>query len=215
MASPKYLHFNYKARYFKLGQINEHTTKDWFVLHGYAQLAEYFIKHFAPLQDDHTCIIAPEGLSRFYQKGFDGRIGATWMTREDRLTDIENYVSYLSEVYHSEIPDGLAERTHITMLGFSQGVATVSRWLQAPEIKYDRLVLWAGILPPDLDFPLAKERFHNKEVHCVYGDKDPFIDIKHIKEQEGIAAKLGIVANQITFDGVHEIDGGVLTEHFG
>ena len=36
--------------------------------------------------------MAPEGLSRFYLEGFSGKVGATWMTREDRLNDIDNYL---------------------------------------------------------------------------------------------------------------------------
>jgi hypothetical protein len=47
--------------------------------------------------------VAPEGLSRFYfEGGFHGpgsKVGATWMTREDRLAKIEDYVGYLDALH--------------------------------------------------------------------------------------------------------------------
>src|SRR5690349_9000283 len=97
--------FEFRARYFKLGEISTQTKQVWFVLHGYGQLAQYFIKKFSILQDHNICVIAPEGLSHFYLENFQAgsgrkndRVGATWMTRENRMMDIENYVQYLNSV---------------------------------------------------------------------------------------------------------------------
>jgi hypothetical protein len=39
-------HFDFKARYYKLGEINKDTVQVWFVLHGYGQLAQYFLRKF-------------------------------------------------------------------------------------------------------------------------------------------------------------------------
>jgi hypothetical protein len=58
--------FQFRARYYKLGEINAATRQIWFVLHGYGQLAQFFIKKFNTLTDHNVCVIAPEGLSRFY-----------------------------------------------------------------------------------------------------------------------------------------------------
>jgi hypothetical protein len=44
-------------------------------------------------------IIAPEGLSRFYRKGFSGDVVASWMTKDDRLDDMEDYVRYLNDLH--------------------------------------------------------------------------------------------------------------------
>src|SRR5690242_15478023 len=96
------LSFPFSARYFKLGEINEHTTEVWFVLHGQGQLAEFFIQKFKMLEDQNICVIAPEGLSRYYLEGYTGRVGATWMTKENRLMDINNYIQYLNAVYQTE-----------------------------------------------------------------------------------------------------------------
>ena len=49
-------------------------------------------------------IVAPEALSRFYVESSgkthaDTHVGASWMTREDRLSDIEDYVEYLDALH--------------------------------------------------------------------------------------------------------------------
>src|ERR1051325_10016453 len=46
-------------------------------------------------------LVAPEGLSRFYlsERATERRVGASWMTREDRLAEIADYLGYLDAVY--------------------------------------------------------------------------------------------------------------------
>lgn len=132
------------ARYFTLGEMNEHTKRVWFVLHGYGQLAEYFIRKFETIQNHGTLIVAPEALSRFYQDHESGRVGASWMTREDRLSEIDDYVAYLESVQREIFKDFSSQNIHITILGFSQGTATACRWVNQSELKCDRLILWGG-----------------------------------------------------------------------
>ena len=43
-------------------------------------------------------LIAPEGLSRFYHEDHES-IGASWMTREERLEEIKDYLMYLDLVH--------------------------------------------------------------------------------------------------------------------
>jgi len=88
------------ARYFTLGT-PEHAGDLWFVCHGYGQLAARFLERFHPLEAEGRCIVAPEGLSRFYltESPTERRVGASWMTREDRLHEIDDYLRYLDGVY--------------------------------------------------------------------------------------------------------------------
>ncbi|MEZ4763957.1 MAG: hypothetical protein R3C26_12480 [Calditrichia bacterium] len=37
-------------------------------------------------------------MSRFYLQSTNGRIGATWMTREDRENEIADYLAYLNNL---------------------------------------------------------------------------------------------------------------------
>ncbi|MDN5212478.1 alpha/beta hydrolase [Fulvivirgaceae bacterium BMA12] len=199
-----HLNFQFKARYCQLGTINEQTEHVWFVCHGYGQLAESFIKNFEVLDDNKHCIIAPEGLSRFYLNGFVGRVGATWMTKEDRLTDIENYINYLNAIYEDAI--GSRKDLHITLLGFSQGVATISRWANQEDLHFHRLVLWAGVIPPDLNVDLARRKLNQLEIFIVYGDMDPYIKQQQLNEQNKHIEDLRIDPTILVFEGLHVID---------
>ncbi len=202
--------FNFNARYFKLGEINQHTKAVWFVLHGYGQLAQYFLTKFKALTDHSVCVIAPEGLSRFYLEDVNtrnqtgnNRVGATWMTRENRLMDIDNYILFLNTVYKTELSS--YPLIPVTLLGFSQGAATASRWAVQDSIAYNRLILWAGIFPNDMDFEKSKEVLKTKQIHLVYGSKDPFLTDARIGEMKGLAEKLGVKTTPLVFDGGHEI----------
>jgi predicted esterase len=209
------LDFQFKARYFKLGELNASTKQLWFVIHGYGQLAEFFIRKFKVLEEHNICIIAPEGLSHFYledvasraQSG-NNRVGASWMTKENRLMDIENYVEYLNSIYQKETGGALS--VPITVLGFSQGAATVSRWVNAGGINFQRLILWAGIFPPDIDFKTTKEILKDKKTYMVYGKNDPFINDERISEMKTLVSQLGISPETKVFEGKHDIDSQML-----
>ncbi len=209
--------FNFKARYQTLGALQPNTKKVWFVIHGYGQLSEFFIRKFKSLEAQGIYVIAPEGLSRFYledvtkrSQGGSQRVGATWMTRENRLMDIENYLTYLNTIYHQELAG--REDLDITILGFSQGAATASRWALDNKVKFNRLLLWAGMFPDDMDFDRGHELLLSKEVQLVYGTQDPFLNDQRIIHMEGLTQKLNVPAKVITFDGGHEIDEATLLQ---
>jgi predicted esterase len=212
-----HLSFNFKARYYMSGEITEKTKHVLFVLHGYGQLAQYFIRKFAALESKDVVIIAPEGLSRFYLDPLDGpgrkstRVGATWMTKEDRLTDIENYINYLDTVFsqtvgHKKIP--------VSVLGFSQGSATASRWILSKNIRFDRLILWAGILPEDMNFEVGAAVLKDKSVVMVYGKQDPFLTDSRFTEMKMLIEKLKTKVEIVTFEGGHDIEEKALVALF-
>lgn len=207
---------DFTARYYKLGRLLPETENLWFVQHGYGQLAQYFIKHFEVLQHASTCIIAPEALSKFYLSGFSGRVGATWMTKENRLTEIDNYIAYLHSIYQKELLSTLSLNPQLktTLLGFSQGNATTIRWAMAKEVHFDRLILWAGTFPHDMDLNIAKQKLEGKEVFFVYGEQDPYINEASLEAHETIMKQLGISYQKISFKGEHRIDGPTLQQHF-
>jgi hypothetical protein len=59
------------ARYFTLEPEGDHRA-DLVVIHGYRQLAEYFIRNFQHLPSRGIRVIAPEGINRFYDQGGSG-----------------------------------------------------------------------------------------------------------------------------------------------
>jgi predicted esterase len=200
--------FPFKGRVFTLGEPKD-AHQIWFVIHGYGQLASHFIRKFEILSRHNIFVIAPEGLSRFYLQDVQERmqtgstrVGASWMTRENRLTDIENYLTYLNTIADTFASPAIP----VTVLGFSQGAATATRWVMDGKVKFKRLILWAGILPPDIDFSKGREVLKDKETFLVYGRKDPFLNDSRFAEMNVLSEKLGISPHQIEFDGEHVID---------
>jgi predicted esterase len=191
------------ARFFTLGDEHASAADVWFGLHGYGQLAERFLRHFAALDDGTRRIVGPEGLSRFYlESGRNDKIGASWMTREDRLTEIADYVRYLDAVY-ATVGAGVARQ--VTVLGFSQGTATAARWLTQGSAQAHRLILWGGEVPPDLDLAAARERWSGTEVTLVAGSTDQFITPKVLARDESRLREHGIACQVERFEGGHEI----------
>ena len=183
------------ARYAAVGAPG--AAELWVVCHGYRQLARRFIREFQGIAGAERRIVAPEGLSRFYldeeggPHGPEARVGATWMTREDRIAEIDDYVAYLDALAEREseqtdvgVRVSGPGRSRITALGFSQGTATVARWAVQGRTRIDRLILWGGGLPHDLDVAAARERLQGVRVALVYGAEDPFV------RAEAVAAQL-------------------------
>lgn len=204
------IQFTFKARFYTLGKLTSNTKQIWFVLHGYGQLAGYFIRKFSALEEQNIFVVAPEGLSRFYLENLQSsgrssdRVGATWMTKENRLADIENYLQYLDTVFEDQV--GSSNKMPVTIVGFSQGAATASRWITNGKVNFNRLILWAGVFPPDMDFKSGKDILDHKETYFVYGKSDPFINDGRFAEMNMISAKLGIKPKIISFEGKHEIE---------
>ncbi|GAB3292061.1 alpha/beta hydrolase [Hymenobacter tenuis] len=201
------------ARYFQLGELSAATRQVWFVAHGYGQLAAYFIRHFQHLTaaDSGLVIIAPEGLSRFYLQGTGGRVGATWMTKEDRLTEIEDYVAYLNQLSETILQQAAPDAA-VTVLGFSQGAATVSRWLAHARFRPAHLVLWAGAFPPDMDFGVATHLLKNLPVTLVCGTEDEFVSEEAMQQQRAFLQQLGVEPTVLSFDGKHTLNAAVLAQ---
>lgn len=198
------------ASYFVNGDDITKAKRIWFVLHGYGQLAEYFIRSFKHLDSSDNYIIAPEGFHRFYLEGFSGRVGASWMTKEERVDDIDNYVAYLDQLYSSlKIP----ETAELILLGFSQGVATAMRWLAlGRSSKFHRAILWAGSFPHDVKPEKARSALSGLDVHCVIGTKDPFLTDEHISRTEKHLAEMKISAQWHRYEGDHRIPEDALNE---
>jgi predicted esterase len=194
------------ARYFTLGNPDENTKDIWILLHGHRQLAGKFIMNFSELEKNGSFLIAPEGLMRLYVKGDSGDVGASWMTKEDRESDIKDYVNYLDRLFFDEIePKAKLHSLKINVLGFSQGSATLARWLCYGKARVNKAIFWCGSLAHDVEYqnyPQLKQI----EIHQVFGSKDPYYDTNFTKQQSEIFAKSGITSKTFIFEGGHEIN---------
>jgi predicted esterase len=200
------------ARYCVLGTASPDVREVWIVCHGYGQLAARFLSAFAPLDDGTRLLVAPEALSRFYLDERPGafhaesRVGATWMTREDREQEIGDYVRYL-DLLHGELFRVLERgRVSLVVVGFSQGVATVVRWTVLGAVRPDRIILWAGNLPPDLDPAAVRSALARTRLTLVAGNTDEFATAEAIEKQRAHLHELGVAFEQMRYDGGHHIE---------
>lgn len=191
------------ARYQMLGDAN--TAKHiWIVLHGYGQLARYFLHKFEGSEKD-LLIVAPEGLSRFYLGEEHRRVGATWMTKEDREHEILDHVEYL-DLLASEILVQVPHGTTISVLGFSQGVATACRWIMLGKTMIDRVVLWGGSMPLELDRISLRKKFTGTTVTVVYGTTDMIVPKTVADRSIALLASAGIKHQCLSYEGAHELE---------
>ena len=194
------------AYYVTIGEMNEQTENVWFVLHGYGQLAEFFIRKFKIFDDGKTVIIAPEALSKFYLKEFSGRVGATWMTKYEKDAEIADYINYLNHLYHTVLKNFDVNKLKVNVLGFSQGTATVARWCMDETIKYDRLILWAGYFGNGIQAIIDPLKVASKEVILCYGKEDEFLVNLDIQQYEKDIQDVIPHVKIYTFEGGHSID---------
>ena len=204
------------ARYYTLGPDDREVAELWIVCHGFAQLAGRFMRHFAAIDDGTRLIVAPEALNRFYVEavpgvhGPDSKVGATWMTREDRLHEIADYVGYLDTLAESIVSTRGRTRLRLTVLGFSQGVATVARWVAQGRTRPDHLILWASALPPEIDAGAGAEALAAvPRISVVVGAGDADAQRALPRERERMA-RLGIEHALIGFAGGHHLDADTL-----
>ena len=206
------------ARYALVGEDPAKARRYWIVLHGYGQLAPRFLRSFENIVPSDTCVVAPEGLSRFYlaAPSSDGshldRVGATWMTRESRDTDIEDAITWLNGVYHDVVECNRKSDAApaVGVLAFSQGVATAMRWIANGLVKPHTFVVWAGGLANDVQDERMREGLRGTQVWLVAGDTDRFASQdKRFTVMETLR-RYDVEPHELIFSGDHHLDEGVL-----
>ena len=200
------------ARYFTIGEPGPATRDVWFVCHGYGEVVAEFVGEFEIIADPARVIVAPEALSRYYlptESGFhsaDARVGASWMTREDRELEIADYVRYLDALYDEIMGKVNRENVFVTVLGFSQGGATANRWVTRGRSRADRLVMWGALIASDADLNQAATFFRNVALTIVHGKRDKFLSEGMISDYEELLREKQIPYDLLTFDGGHRMD---------
>ena len=198
------------ARYFTLGQLSEKTKRVWIVCHGYGQLAEFFLKKFDVIADNETVIVAPEALSRFYLSNTSGRVGASWMTSQDRLNEIADYTHYL-ETLAEHLLQQVPGKAKLFALGFSQGVSTITRWASQSKFSISGLVLWAGSFPPELADPEKAKKLQGP-IFIAAGTNDEYLTEQTLQQQKQLLQTAGLQPELHFFSGGHEINSALLQQ---
>ena len=192
-------------KYSQIGEFSKKTNTVWIVLHGYGMLSEFFIKKFDCILNDSTVVIAPEGSNRFYLESNYYRVGASWMTKLDKEKDIEDNISYIQTLY-SKIADEIGHTNFkLNTLGFSQGGATLVRWIMSNSINIDSLILWGSDIPKDCLTEEKKSRWSSIDVKLVIGNQDEYINEENKQKVIDLISSYGLKYELVAYEGSHKI----------
>ena len=216
--SRRHIQVTRTARYYTLGGGSGKVTEVWFALHGYRQAARRFARRFAALDEPGRVVVVPEALSRFYvdpgpgRHGPEHRVGASWMTREDRDNEIADYVAYLDAVADEVARTAAQAARRRVVLGFSQGSHTASRWVVLGRADVQEMVLWGGGLATDLSPDALAVGLAGVHVTFVRGARDRYRDPREEAAQITLLEELGVRFSVLIFPGGHEIAPGPLRD---
>jgi predicted esterase len=190
--------------YETLNTLTEKTKNVWIVFHGIGYLSRYFLRYFNELNLEENYIIAPQAPSKYYLKETYVHVGASWLTKENTVLEMENVAHYLDAVITAE---QLPKNTNLIVFGFSQGVSIASRYVAHRKLKCTQLVLYAGGIPNEMtpeDFKFLDQQ--QTQVKVIVGTKDEYLNEERMQSE---SKKIGILFNDkaeiITFEGGHEV----------
>ena len=187
--------------YTTLNSLTSKTKNVIFACHGMGYLSRYFLKYFKGLNSDDNYIIIPQAQSKYYIAPKMKHVGASWLTKENTLKEMENIKSYFDSVLSNE----KIENLNFIFLGYSQGVSVAMRYLAKRKIIVSKLILMSGGIPKELtpkDFKYLKNK---AVIYYVYGDKDEYITEDFLNSEKKRFEDLFSNINYIEFDGNHEI----------
>jgi predicted esterase len=185
----------------------------WIALHGYGQLAASLANDLGAIDDGTRLIVAPEGLSRFYfAKPFESHreapVGASWMTRADRLEEIADHLEWLQLAYeHHAAP--LAADVPLTVLGFSQGAAAATRWVASGKVRPRHVVCWGAGIAPELDLG-PDSPLRRAHVTLVHGVRDRIVSREAVDAERARLDAAGFPHDYVEFQGGHRLDDATL-----
>lgn len=201
------------ARYVVLGDDERPARELWIALHGYGQLAADFARAVSPVSGGGRVVVVPEALSRFYLQSpvrggahLTAGIGATWMTREDRDAEIADQATYLDALLAHAGAELAPAASVLRVLGFSQGVATMARWLARSAARPDHVIAWAGSWPEDVDPASVLKPNGSTRLTHVVGARDEILQPEWIEQTAARLAKATTRFERLSFDGGHRLD---------
>ena len=199
-----------EQRIDSLGTLSDETKHVWVGLHGYGQLVQFFARHFRSLVSEERAFVFPQGPHKFYLNGVHGRVGASWMTKDERLVDIDNQRKYLGSVF--QWIKQQAPKATIHCVGFSQGVATIMRCIGHENVQPHSLLAWAGSWPPDLD-EMNRATLEKLRFKACFGTQDEYITTEKQQEMQGYyLEKYNFEPLVSVYEGGHSFDAEKLAQ---
>lgn len=206
----KQITYTASASYSCLNQLTGKTKNVWLVFHGIGYLSRYFLKYFNELSPEENYIIAPQAPSKYYLNNQYKHVGASWLTKENTVTETDNLLAYINEVYKAE---NIPSHCNLIVFGFSQGVSIATRWIAKNKINCSQLVLYAGGIPNELTSAQFDFLENKTSVSVIMGDKDQYLTEERLKaEKKKIETLFKGKAKQIIFDGGHEVKKEIINQ---
>ncbi len=191
------------TRFVTYGHPGPKTKYFWFCLHGSKMVCEQIVYKFAEFDPQEHYIVAPEGMHKLYSEGFGGAVVATWMTKRDRLKEIQDFSVYLSTLYKQE--SAKVTQAKKILFGFSQGGTTLFRWLHREQINADVLMGYTCWVPEDIDLTKSETDLDLLKKIYTYGTKDQFLTDERLAMLKTVVAKNHLDIEMLPFDGEHKI----------
>ncbi len=141
------------AHYYSLGEPGPDIEHLWVCLHGHDQPVADLAAQLVNLDTPERLLILPEALSRHARPETSDRASdalALWFTPhsvEEDLADTTTYLDGLTDAIRARCPAG----TPVTVLGYGYGAAAALGWLAENHLVFERLILYAAVLPPEID----------------------------------------------------------------
>ena len=190
--------------YETLNDYTDKTKNVWLVFHGIGYLSRYFLKYFKDLNPDENYIIAPQAPSKYYLNGKYVHVGASWLTKENTVQEIQNINEYIDAVLEAE---AISKNQNLIVFGFSQGVSIALRYTAINKLKCKLLVLYAGGIPNEFkadDFTFIEKQ--NTKVKIIIGNQDAYLNEERMQtETKKISKLFNNKAELLIFEGGHEV----------
>lgn len=199
MSEEKQISYQINNTYSTLNKLSLKTKKIWFVCHGLGYLSRYFINYFNELNPEENYIIAPQAQSKQYLNGKFTHVGASWLTKENTQFEIDNVLRYLDSVYENE---KIPKNVEFNILGYSQGVSVVTRWISKRNIKCNNLYLYAGKVPREFT---EKDFYHITKTVFIIGNNDEYVNEKVLISEKNYLNDIFKNIKYLVFNGKHEV----------
>jgi len=200
------------AHYQTIGELSKKTETIIFALHGYGQTADYMSKKFDWIDPEREFVICPEGLNSFYWHEGNAPVSC-WMTKRHRYHEIENFVTFLDLLY-ARYCAHVNQQTKVIFFAFSQGCATIWRWIHASKPRVDTLVDWSGWIPEDISYGHMSEYLKAIDIYMHYGTEDNFITEESVKGIQSVIDDNQLDVSISQFEGKHHIPKTELIDFF-
>jgi predicted esterase len=168
--------------------------------HGYAQNADEMLSELKQLPgSEEWALVSIQGLHRFYARGSNEKVVASWMTREDRELAIADNIAYVNRVVDSVLSG--VQNASIVYIGFSQGVATAYRAAVLGAHRAALVIAVGGDVPPDVQ-TAPVSRF--PEVLVAAGENDVWYSGDRFAADERFLRSHGVHLHLFRYGAGHE-----------